>query len=288
MKTILVPVGGAASDEAVFETAHAAARLLVAHLAFYHVRIDATEAALWTPHAGFARGAGLHATLQRLALDADCRNAAAAHRVSMLCGDRGIAMSDAPARSPAISASWRTESGNALRRLIFHARHYDLVVLGRATGPNGLPPDFIEQILLGCGRPLLIPSTRPPASLTGTIMVCWKETAEAARALGAAMPFLAKAGRVVIVTVEEGDSAAADGLAELTHQLRWHGIDAVTERLPTDRRPISEILADAASRHHADLMVMGGYGRGRARELILGGVTQSTLDGAEIPVFLLH
>lgn len=288
MKTIFVPVGGAASDEAVFETAHLAARLLLAHLAFFHVRIGAGEAALWTPHAGFARGAGLRATLQRLEQNADSRTAAAKHRFTMLCGGRGIAITDTPEHSAAVSASWRSESGDALRRLIFHARHHDLVVLGRAKGPNGLPPDFIERLLLDCGHPLLIPSARPPRALTGTIMVCWKETAEAARAVSAAMPFLIRAGRVVIVAVEEDSPATADGLAELAHQMKWHGIDAGTELVRHDRRPTAEMLADAASRHGADLIVMGGYGRSRARELILGGVTQSVLEAAAVPVFLLH
>jgi hypothetical protein len=48
-------------------------------------------------------------------------------------------------------------------------KHYDLVVLARRTAPNGLPPDLIEKILLGCGRPLLIapPQTTAPASRHG-------------------------------------------------------------------------------------------------------------------------
>jgi nucleotide-binding universal stress UspA family protein len=288
MKTIFVPVGGTADDEAVFETAHAAAQLLLAHLAFCHIHIGAGEAALWTPHAGFARGAGLRATLQRLAQEGNSRSAAAERHVTALCGGRGIAITESPPPVAGISASWRGESGDALRRLMFHARHHDLVVLGRAGGPNGLPPDFTEQLLLGCGRPLLIATTQPPGTLAGTILVCWKETAEAARAVGAAMPLLGCAGRVVIVAVEEGDRDSASGVAELARQMRWHGIAAETELLPQDRRPVQEILADAGRRHRADLMVMGGYGRSRARELILGGVTQSVLEGAELPVFLLH
>src|SRR3954465_7146533 len=115
MKTIFVPVGGAASDDAVLETAHAAARLLVAHLAFCHVRISAAEAALWAPHAGFARGAGLRHTLQRLAHHSEYRRWAAGHRGATLCGERGIAIADIPDRAAAVSASWRAEAGDALR-----------------------------------------------------------------------------------------------------------------------------------------------------------------------------
>jgi nucleotide-binding universal stress UspA family protein len=292
MKTIFVPVGGTADDEAVFETAHALARLLLAHLSFCHIHIDAGEAALWTPHADFARGAGLRATLRRLTEDADSRSAAAERHVAALCGGQGIAITDAPASmasgAASISASWRRESSDALNRLMFHARHHDLVVLGRARAPNGLPPDFAAQLLLGCGRPLLIAGKRRPVALTGTVLVCWKEVAEAARAVSAAMPLLSRAGRVVVATVDEDDQDAASGLAELARLMTWHGIAAETELLPRNRRPIQETLADAARRHRADLMVMGGYGRSRARELILGGVTQSVLEDADLPVFLLH
>lgn len=48
-------------------------------------------------------------------------------------------------------------------------------------------------------RAILVPT--PPQTLTGTVMVCWKETAEAARAVSAAMPFLTRADRVVVVSV---------------------------------------------------------------------------------------
>lgn len=292
MKTIFVPVGGTADDRVVFETAHAAARLLCAHLAFCHIRIGAGEAALWTPHADFARGAGLRATLRRLTEEAEFRGVAAERHVTALCSGRGIAMTGTPSGSRSgtagVSASWRGESGDALHRLMFHARHHDLVVLGRARGPNGLPPDFIEQLVLGCGRPLLIASKQAPAALAGTVLMCWKETAEAARAVSAALPLLSRAGRVVVATVEEDDRNAASGLAELARLMTWHGITAETELLSRDRRPVQEQLADVARRHRADLMVMGGYGRSRARELILGGVTQSVIESAELPVFLLH
>lgn len=288
MKTIFVPVGGTAHDEAVFETAYAAARLLVAHLAFFHIHIGAAEAALWTPHAGFAQGAGLRSTLQRLKHDAEARTTTAKHQFDALCRSHGIAITDVPGCSAGVTASWRGETGDALQRLMFHARHHDLVVLGRANGPNGLPSDFIEQLLLGCGRPLLIPSPRLPVALGGTILVCWKETAEAARAVTAAMPLLIRAERVVIVQAEEKYPPSPDCLKDLARQMRWHGIDVDTDLIRRDQRPLVEVLAAAARAYEADLIVMGGYGRNRMRQMVFGGVTQSVLDGAEIPVFLLH
>jgi hypothetical protein len=57
-----------------------------------------------------------------------------------------------------MTASWRIDEDDAVHRILFHARHNDLVIVGRAKKPNGLPPDFTEQLLVGCGRPVLIAS----------------------------------------------------------------------------------------------------------------------------------
>src|SRR6516165_8657289 len=38
------------------------------------------------------------------------------------------------------------EDGHALRRILFRARHNDLIVAGRAKSANGLPADFLEAI----------------------------------------------------------------------------------------------------------------------------------------------
>ena len=46
--------------------------------------------------------------------------------------------------------------------------------------------------------------SRPPARLNETVVIAWTETPEAARAVAAAMPFLAGADRIVVLTVNEG------------------------------------------------------------------------------------
>jgi nucleotide-binding universal stress UspA family protein len=178
--------------------------------------------------------------------------------------------------------------GEADRRVMFCARHYDLIVLGRPTGPNGLPPDLLERLLLGCGRPLLIAPPQLSDPLLGTVMVCWKETAEAARAVGAAMPLLAKAERVILAGVEEGDPSLAGGLADLSHQLAWHGVSASVEFMSSVAGPTSKVLMEAARSHQAGLLIMGGYGHSHMREIVFGGFTQSVLESAEMTVFLIH
>ena len=78
-------------------------------------------------------------------------------------------------------------------------------MVGRARKANGLPTDFIEDLLVDCGRPVLIANSMAQPSLTGTIMVCWKDTPESARAVSAAMPYLTRADRVMVVSVVESE-----------------------------------------------------------------------------------
>ncbi len=287
MKTILVPVGGTDADRLVFETALAAARLFGAHLEFLHVHIDSGHAAARTPHADFARGDALTSLFAELDTKAELRESAATRAFDEFRVRHSIASAATPSGAPQLTAHWRAESGDGLPQLIYYARRHDLVVLGRPTAPNGLPFDFLERLLMESGRPLLIAGARAPRNLAGTIMVCWKESAQAARALGAAMPLLAKADRIIIVGVAENGDVASGALKGLADQLAWHGIAARTGIVTGDPSVPAALFA-AAKSSQADLLVMGGYGRSRMSEVVFGGVTQAVLDGAELPVFLLH
>ena len=49
-----------------------------------------------------------------------------------------------------------------------------------------------------------------------------------------------------------------------------------------------QALAAAAAEAGCDLLVMGGYGHSRLREMILGGVTRHMLASAPVPVLMAH
>jgi nucleotide-binding universal stress UspA family protein len=197
IKTILVPTSGSETDAVVFETALAAARPCQAHLEFFHVRVSAGEALRYTPHASFARGKALRGALRELREDSEKRWEAAQCHVRDFCNQHKISMADAPDRLHTISAGWREEAGNGEEPFITRARVHDLVVMGRFTRPNGLPPNLLPFLLIECGRPMLIAAAQAPRRL-GTVMVAWKDALQPARALTAAMPLLIEAERVVI------------------------------------------------------------------------------------------
>ena len=288
IRNILVPTSGSSSDEAVFSTALAMARPLAAHLDFYHVRLSAGEAAVRSPHADFCMGAAIPQTLTSLREKESALSAAAAEHVRSFCTKHAIEFRTAPGLSKTISASYREEQSFVRERLMLHARHSDLVVLGRPSHVDYMPPALLEDLLVGCGRPLVISADFQPSAVTGKIVVGWKETPESARALGAAMPLLEKAREVVLLDLADQLRETPPYLSHVAEQLAWHGIEAEVRVIAAGAEPLTYHLARAAADLHADLLVAGAFGHSRFRELIFGGVTQALLEHASLPVFLMH
>lgn len=290
MRSILVLAGGRATDGVVFETALAAANPLHAHLEFLHVRPDPAEVALYTPHVDFARGAGVASAFGALRSEGKALAVAALHHFEALCEKESLDIAVKPDVTDIgrRCASWSEEHHDAVTKIMHFARHNDLVVIGRRNRSNGLPPDLVERVLIGSGRPVLIAPAKAPPSITGTVLVCWKETAESARALTAAMPLLAIAQRVVLVTVEEESEKTPEAICHLAQRLEWNGIKAETKWLRASGTPVEQRLESLAFDLDADLLVMGGYGHGRLRETVFGGCTRHFLEQAERPVFMVH
>jgi nucleotide-binding universal stress UspA family protein len=284
IRTILVPASGSETDAVVFETALAAARPCKAHLEFFHVRVSAGEALRYSEHACFARGKALRNALRELKEESEKRWEAAQCRVRDFCNQHKITIADAPDRLRTISASWREEASNGEEPFITRARVHDLVVMGRPTRPNGMPPNLLPFLLVECGRPMLIAAAQAPRRL-GTIMVAWKDAREPARALTAAMPLLIEAERIVVAEIE-GHPSTNDATT-VAAQLKWHGLRAEPRTIRADCHPVAALLSSAAEACSADLLVMGSYSTGPLREEIFGGCTRSFLNHAPVPVFVL-
>jgi nucleotide-binding universal stress UspA family protein len=287
MKVILAFVGGGDRDQIILQTALAAARPLSAHLDLLHVHVPAAEAARYS-HTEFASGAALRNALDGLKTKAQTFSDLAAENVRKFCASAKIEMCDTPTAAGSVSARFREEKSNALDRLTFHARHSDLIVMGRARQTQGLAPHTLEHLVLNCGRPILVAANVAPQTLTDTVMVCWQESSYAARAVTAATPILAKARRVVFVSVAESDDGVTDALHDLARQFGWNGVSAEVRVVPPSGRRVAPALATAADDCGADLVVMGAYGHSRARELIFGSCTEAFIDHSDRPILLMH
>ncbi len=286
IKSILVPFGGGESDSAVFTSAVTLGRRFGAHLDFYHVNISAGEAAVSTPHTGYAMGNALRDMLTTLQEQAEDRAAKARRHFETLCTAGEIPRVSTPAATGRISAEWIEDNDHMKAKLVARSRCRDLVVVNRPHVGDTVPRDLLEVLVVSGGRPLIIIPDNAPLPEPKTVMVCWKDCGEAARAMGAALPILKRAERVVLVTVQE--AGAPQNTSEAARMLEWHGIAPDVISLPRSDAPVAATLTAAARKTAADLLVMGAYRRSPLREVIFGGVTQDFLDRADVGIFLVH
>ena len=194
-----------------------------------------------------------------------------------------------------VSAEWREIPEGADADPAVHARYADLAILGQLDPDSG-EPDMIrprpEQVTLASGRPILVvPYAGNFPNLGRRVVIGWNASREAARAVNDAMPLLAAAEIVSILTIDPREGPRAHGElpgADISLHLARHGVKAEIERAVSPDLPVGEALLSRAADLGADLLVMGAYGHSRARELLLGGATRSLLRSMTLPVLMSH
>jgi nucleotide-binding universal stress UspA family protein len=216
--------------------------------------------------------------------DADAQLTASARKVlDGFCRRSGVRLCADPEARGELTVAFRDCGGE--RSLISEARFYDLVVT--AGGEPGIAGD----VLIGSGRPVVLSPAKPPAGVTRTVAIAWKETAEAARAVSAAMPLLRKADRVAVIAANEtdgGGTAAARSAHRLVEQLAWHGIPAEPRAVLAPSPTPMDAVLDMAGEVRADILVMGAYGHSRMRELVFGGATRHIARHMTVPTIFSH
>jgi len=236
-----------------------------------------TPALMVVPYAPEA-GASVAATLREID---DERRAAAK---GML--ERSVA-------TPGVHAVWaEVQDYPIVPAFARQALYADLLVLGQYDGSKpapGVPFDFVETVIAASGKPaLVLPYEGLPPVVGETVVIAWKPTREAARAVSAAVPLLQRARRVHVLSWNQEEDGIGGGRLDLDGYLKLRGIEPAWHR--EDREPdfLGELLLTRAFDLNADLLVMGCYGHSRAREWVLGGTSRTVLQSMTLPVLMAH
>jgi nucleotide-binding universal stress UspA family protein len=147
----------------------------------------------------------------------------------------------------------------------------------------------ISDLVLQAGRPVLVVPAAVSTLNPERIVVGWKETREARRAILDTLPLLKKAAHVTLVEIaakEDLDGARAH-LEDVVGWLKRHGVVAESFTWPSSGDDATQLNAIAEQRS-ADVIVAGAYGHSRLREWALGGVTRELLLHAERCTFVSH
>ena len=186
--------------------------------------------------------------------------------------------------------SWDHEDGRAHEHLLRQSSLSDIVVLGSREPLSKGPSLLARYLILRLRTPmLLVPEHVNGLNCTGAAVVAWDGSAEASRALKAAVPLLSKARSVVLASVlGESDSGIDLPAVEGAEYLSRHGIACEMVEHSFEHGSVAEVLTDVAARREAAYLVMGAYGHSRFVETVLGGVTREIFDKPPLPIFTCH
>jgi nucleotide-binding universal stress UspA family protein len=171
------------------------------------------------------------------------------------------------------------------------ARSADIIVTGGAAHRHSDPYRDASsgELALTSGRPVLVAPSHGRALVAEQILLCWKDSREARRAMADAMPFLQQAESVFVVSIcEEVDAAqAVIQVEDVVKALQRHGVTAEAKVVIHAHPDGYEVLRQA-SLIGADLIVSGAYGHTRLGEWVFGGFTRDLLSQDERYLLLSH
>ncbi|MDP1837149.1 MAG: universal stress protein [Reyranella sp.] len=150
--------------------------------------------------------------------------------------------------------------------------------------------NLAEKVAMASERPVLVVPhvgvMKPPGK---TVMLCWNDSREAARAATGALPLLAAADKVIVLLID-----AANGIdreepgIDVAEWLARHGVKVTIQRDSAAGSDVGGVILSRAADHDVDLIVMGIYGHSRMREMVLGGASRTLLASMTAPLLIAH
>jgi nucleotide-binding universal stress UspA family protein len=187
---------------------------------------------------------------------------------------------------------WAIEGGDYAHVVgwtVVCCRYADLAIFGQREEGARVPADLIEQALEDAGRPLLVvPSVGHYADVGRRVLVAWTGSRESARALNDALPLLAGAEAVSVLSIQRpstGNAAAVPPVDVVAH-LAAHGVKASYERLLLDEMHVADHVLNRAADWNADLTVAGAHGQRGFPYLPRSSMTDDFLRTMTTPLLL--
>jgi nucleotide-binding universal stress UspA family protein len=195
-----------------------------------------------------------------------------------------------------ISHDWRgmeTFAGDSATASLASVNAADLVVV-QQSDPDDLNTVFadLESLIFESGRPVLVlPYVNTAPVDPKRIVIAWKPSSEAARAVFDALPLLHRAQEIEILVVDPKaapEHSAAMIAADIAATLSRHGLNVTISNQVSSGLPVGDVIENRISDTGVDMLVMGAYSHSPMRELLFGGVTRTLLKSMTVPVLMSH
>lgn len=271
MKSILLHVGDDAHFESRLQGALDIARYTGGHLECLQTR--RVPSYLGADAAGFGGSATMIVQLIE-----DEAKQAEAERAKL--GDR-LKREDVP-------FSFAEAMGDPTQTLVARSLLADVIMMTLPPSTERELSHLLSAVVTKADAPVLaVPHGSARLALEKPVLVAWKPTAEAAHAVKRSIPLLQKAGQVDIVVIDPRGYGDFPPHAVASYLSR-HGIKADIHERTAGDGSTSDTLLSTAHELGSGMLVMGGYGRSRAMEFLMGGVTRRLLGASDIALLMAH
>lgn len=189
-----------------------------------------------------------------------------------------------------VAADWRSEVAYPNAVLTRQARLADVILAYRRVSDDASAYVMPDNLLMEAGIPVLFMPSREREFKAETVLLAWKNTREARRALALSLPLLEKTKRVLVAAIcrdRELETVERE-LGDIAQRLQGRGINAATLAEVGSPGAAGSKLLRIAQADHSDLIVAGGFGHSRMREWVLGGVTDDLISDGRHYVLLSH
>jgi nucleotide-binding universal stress UspA family protein len=196
-------------------------------------------------------------------------------------------------RGRVATVEWRSTQTYAYLSsyLAEQARSADLIVTGLTSSDrfDASRTVNVGELIMQAGRPVLIVPKPSSGLKLERVLVAWKDTREARRAVCDALALLKIATHVSVVEIaaKQELAAAARRVNDVVSWLRRHDIKAEGSASISTGNDTASLYA-ICQEQDAQVVVAGAYGHSRAREWVLGGVTRDLLLSAHGCAFVSH
>ena len=193
--------------------------------------------------------------------------------------------------SPLAGATFTGDETMTRDELVRLGRFASLVVIGRpGADDENIAPETVKAAIYDSARPVVIAPPEAKAGPIASVVIAWNGSSQAARAVGSALPFLAKAAKVTVLAADTNPEEV--GAPLLVRNLGRRGIAATVDTTKfgalTGRGRGRGLLAYAKDKG-ADLLVMGAYGHGELSNFLgFGGATAKVIASCPVPLLLAH
>lgn len=239
-----------------------------------YIRPDAAEIVRW-------QGSSPMDLANQMLIDTDKREQEAQDKFNDICGQFEI------------KKVWRTVS--TAEEPFPHMLCCDLIFAAQPEKAHTQYPSnqsFLNNLILQTKRPvLMVPRGWNQDSFGNKILLGWNTSAEAMRAASDALPLMETCESVVVLDVLTSRlfTQESSSLYYITDFLDHKKIK--NELIIDDCSRKSDIpkqLLRRCESEAADLIVAGGYGHSRVKEVIMGGMTDHLIKNAPVPVLFSH